>query len=336
MVPAIRRRSVRAARLTSYGDPVAGIELHEIAEPPHPGPDEVLVRMRYAPVNVSDLMVALGVYDWRPALPEVLGNEGVGVVLACGSGVSGLAPGTAVVVPFMARTWRERLVVRFDQLTPVPDGVDLQQAAMATINLVTVKMLLDDYVSLAPGDAIVYNAANSGLGHCVAGLASRRGLHTIGLVRRQADVERVRQAGCEHVLLDEDASVSPGRLPAGLRVRLALDGVGGSSSGRLAHILSPEGTLVAYGAASHEPMAISAQHLIFKQIAVYGFFEGRQENAARIPGVLASVLETLGPDGIRQPIAAVYPLVHIRDAVAHAMRGGKVLIDLDALNKVGV
>ncbi|WP_414447087.1 zinc-dependent alcohol dehydrogenase family protein [Burkholderia sp. 22PA0099] len=327
---------MKAARLISYGDPVTGIELHEIAEPPQLGPDDVLVQMRYAPINVSDLMVALGIYDWQPVLPEVLGNEGAGVVLACGSNVTCLAPGTPVVVPFMARSWRERLVVGADQLTPVPPGVDLQQAAMATINLVTVKMLLDEYVDLAPGDAIVYNAANSGLGCCVAGLASRRGLRTIGLVRRQEDVERVRQAGCELVLLDEDASVSADRLPAGLRVRLALDGVGGASSGRLAQMLSPDGTLVAYGAASHQPMAISAQHLIFKRIAVHGFFEGRPGNAARVPAVLASVLDALGQDGIRQPVAAVYPLAAIRDAVAHAMRGGKVLIELDAANEVGV
>ncbi len=326
---------MKAARLTSYGDPVSGIELHEIAEPPQPGPDDVLVQMRYAPINVSDLMVALGVYDWQPALPEVLGNEGAGVVLACGSNVVGLMPGTPVVVPFMARSWRERLVVGADQLTLVPEGVDLQQAAMATINLVTVKMLLDEYVAFSPGDAIVYNAANSGLGHCVAGLAARRGLRTIGLVRKQQDIERVRQSGCEIVMLDEDASVLANRLPVGLRVRLALDGVGGPSSGRLAQLLSADGTLVAYGAASHQPMAISAQHLIFKRIVVHGFFEGRPGNAARVPAVLASVLDALGSDGIRQPVAAVYPLAHIRDAVAHAMRGGKVLIKLDVPNELG-
>ncbi|MGN4070855.1 alcohol dehydrogenase catalytic domain-containing protein [Burkholderia gladioli] len=218
---------MKAARLTAYGDPVAGIVLHDVPEPPALAPDEVLVQMRYAPINVSDLMVARGVYDWRPSLPEVLGNEGSGVVVATGRDVAGYMPGASVVLPFMARTWRERLVAKAEQLTRVPVGVDLRQAAMATINLVTAAMLLDDYVELSPGDAIVYNAANSGLGHCLAGLASRRDIRTIGLVRRQEDVERVRQSGCEIVWLDQDQACADQAGLAGMAVKLALDGWAG-------------------------------------------------------------------------------------------------------------
>lgn len=327
---------MKAARLTRYGGPDIGVELHEIEEPPLPGPNEVLVQMRYAPINVSDLMVALGTYDWRPDLPEVLGNEGAGEVLACGSNVAGLTPGRFVVVPFMSRTWRERLVVDATQLTLVPEGMDLQQAAMSTINLVSAQMLLDDYVDFEPGDAVVYNAASSGLGHCVAEIASQRGLRTIGLVRKHEDVERVRRAGCEIVLLDDDACVSPDRMPRATRVKLALDGVGGASSRRLSEILSPDGTLVAYGAASHQPMEISAQHLIFKRISVQGFFEGRPVNTSRIPAVLSSAFGALGPRGVRQPVAAVYPLVNVREAIAHAVRGGKILLKLDVASEKGV
>ncbi|CAG9218780.1 Alcohol dehydrogenase [Burkholderia gladioli] len=321
---------MKAARLTAYGDPAAGIVLHDVSEPPALAPDEVLVQMRYAPINVSDLMVARGVYDWRPSLPEVLGNEGSGVVVATGRDVAGYMPGASVVLPFMARTWRERLVAKAEQLTRVPVGVDLRQAAMATINLVTAAMLLDDYVELSPGDAIVYNAANSGLGHCLAGLASRRDIRTIGLVRRQEDVERVRQSGCEIVWLDQDQACADQAGLAGMAVKLALDGVGGASAGRLASLLSPEGALVAYGAASHRPMEVSAQHLIFKRISVHGFFEGRPENMSRVRDTLISVLDALASDGIRQPVAAVYPITRLKEALAHAVNGGKVLLAFES------
>lgn len=317
---------MKAAQLIALG--TEGIVLREIPEPAPPGPGEVLVQVRYAPINFNDLMVAWGVYDWKPELPETLGNEGAGVVLATGDGVTHLSPGTQVVLPFMARSWRQRLVVKAEELTPLPPEADLQQAAMATINAVTAALLLDIYVDLQPGDAVVYNAASSGLGHWVAGLASHRGLRTIGLVRKQEDVERVHvSSGCDIILLDQDGLSADDPRLEGLDIRLALDGVGGVSAGRLATLLSPNGVLVAYGAASQEPMHISAQHLIFKRILVYGFFEGHPEHRAKVPQTLAGLVDLLRPGGIRQPVAAVYPVTAIEKAVAHAVKGGKILLE---------
>jgi len=37
----------------------------------------------------------------------------------------------------------------------------------------------------------------------------------------------------------------------------------------------------------------------------------------------------IGPGGVRQPIAAIYPIDQIKEAVAHAIRGGKVLLSLN-------
>lgn len=317
---------MKAARLIAYGDAVEGLARHDIDEPAPPGPGEVLVQMHYAPINFNDLMVVWGIYNWKPQPPEVLGNEGAGVILAAGPGVQ-LLPGTPVVLPFMARTWRERLVLRADEVTALPADADLRQAAMATINAVTAAMLLDDYVDLQPGDAIVFNAATSGLGHWLAGLAARRGLRSIGLVRRYEDIPRVKLAGCDYVLPDQEPLSAIPQL-AELRVRLALDGVGGDSAGRLAELLGVDGKLVAYGAASHQPMAISAQHLIFKRLTVHGFFEGHPDNAARVRQVLSGLVHLLGPGGIQQPVAAVYPLSQLSTAVAHAVKGGKVLLAL--------
>jgi NADPH:quinone reductase-like Zn-dependent oxidoreductase len=319
---------MKAIQLLSYGDPVEGLALRDVAEPSSPGRGEVLVGVRYAPINVSDLMVALVVYDWRPKLPEILGNEGAGVVLAVGPDVGEIAPGTPVVLPFMVQSWRERMVVRADALTILPREADLKQAAMATINAVTASMLLADFADLRPGEAVAYNAATSGLGRWVAGLASRRGLRSVGLVRRTDDVARVRASGCGLVLVDDDQSLSDPRLTS-LTIRLALDGVGGASAGRLATLLSPGGALVAYGAASHRPMEISAQHLIFKRLTVRGFFEGQPENRSRIKPVLANLLPLLEPGGIVQPITAIYPVSDLRDAVTHALRGGKVLLSFN-------
>ena len=36
----------------------------------------------------------------------------------------------------------------------------------------------------------------------------------------------------------------------------------------------------------------------------------------------------IGPGGIRQPIAATYPVDRFKEAVAHAVKGGRILLCL--------
>jgi NADPH:quinone reductase-like Zn-dependent oxidoreductase len=78
---------MRAVQLTAFGNPVDGLECVDIPEPDTPGPNQVLIGVEYSPINPNDLMVAQCIYAFRPPLPAVIGNEGVGRVLAVGSGV---------------------------------------------------------------------------------------------------------------------------------------------------------------------------------------------------------------------------------------------------------
>ena len=78
---------MRAVQLTAFGNPVDGLECVDIPEPDAPGPNQVLIAVEYSPINPNDLMVAQGIYAFRPPLPAVIGNEGVGKVLAVGPGV---------------------------------------------------------------------------------------------------------------------------------------------------------------------------------------------------------------------------------------------------------
>ena len=74
-------------QLTKYGKPEEGLRLAEIAEPDHPRSGQILIRVEYAPINDSDLLLASGLYALQPKLPTVVGNEGAGKVLAVGDGV---------------------------------------------------------------------------------------------------------------------------------------------------------------------------------------------------------------------------------------------------------
>ena len=153
-------------------------------------------------------------------------------------------------------------------------------------------------------------------------------MRTIGLVRRREDIERVKQGGCEIVAVDDEEIDTVQTRLQGLNVRLALDVIGGSSAGRLLHLLSPKGKLVTYGGVSGKPMELPGSLLIWNQLSVEGFFEGHPHILPKIAPVLRELVQMIGPSGIRQPITATYPIDQIKEAVAHAVRGGRILLSL--------
>jgi NADPH:quinone reductase-like Zn-dependent oxidoreductase len=257
-----------------------------------------------------------------------MGNEGVGKVVAIGEGVTAVKAGDRVILPFTVKKWQQRVVVPAEELIVVPPDADPQQAAMMAINPVTAALLLDEYVDLQPGDAVAYNAATSGLAQWLVALAGKRGVRTIGLVRRREDIERVKRGGCEFVVADDEELGAVQARLQGLNVRLGLDVIGGASAGRLLHLLGPKGKLVTYGVVSGKPMELPGSLLIWKQLSVEGFFEGHPHILPKIAPLLRDLVKMIGPSGIRQPIAATYPIDQVKEAVAHAVKGGRVLLSL--------
>src|SRR6202795_2849821 len=125
---------MRAVQLTAYGNPVEGLKYVDIPEPDAPGPNQVLIGVEFCPINPSDLLLAMGMYALRPALPTVIGNEGVGLVLNVGPGVRNVKVGDRVLAPLSSFTWRERMVISAKGLFALPPGADPQQLSMLPIN----------------------------------------------------------------------------------------------------------------------------------------------------------------------------------------------------------
>jgi NADPH:quinone reductase-like Zn-dependent oxidoreductase len=318
-----------AVQLTAFGNPVDGLECAEIPEPDAPGPSQVLISVEFSPINPNDLMVAQGIYAVRPPLPAVIGNEGVGRVLAVGPGVGSVKVGDRVLAPLGSFTWRERMVTPAGGLSALPPNADPRQLAMLGINPPTAALLLSEYVDLQPGEWVVQNAANSGVGRWVIAFAKTRGLKTVNIVRRPQLVAELEAIGGDVVVVDSPDI--PERIKAAVgqtALRLALDGVSGPATGVLAATLSPHGTLVSFAAMSEGPMSISPLDVIFKPLTMRGFWLGHPEVAAKIPPAVVQAAAMIASGRVHIPVAATYPLSSIKEAVAHAQRGGKILLDV--------
>lgn len=87
-----------------YGPPAAVLTLKRLPLAPLAG-GRVRVRMRFAPVNPSDLIPVTGAYRHRTRLPAVAGYEGLGEVVAAPYG-SRLAAGQRVLPLRGGGTWQ--------------------------------------------------------------------------------------------------------------------------------------------------------------------------------------------------------------------------------------
>jgi D-arabinose 1-dehydrogenase-like Zn-dependent alcohol dehydrogenase len=90
------------------------------------------------------------------------------------------------------KTYQQRVIAPAAEVVVVPRDADPQQASMMAINPVTAELLLNEFVALKAGDAVVFYSATSGLSQWLITLAKERGIRTIGLVRKAADITSAR------------------------------------------------------------------------------------------------------------------------------------------------
>nr|MDP9124743.1 zinc-binding dehydrogenase [Pseudomonadota bacterium] len=170
-------------------------------------------------------------------------------------------------------------------------------------------------------------AANSGVGRSVIALAREKGLRTVNVVRRPELVEQLRAAGADLVFVDGADVATRIRAAIGEQtVKLGLDGLSGPGTGTIADILSPGATLVTYGAMTYAPATVAPADLIYKGLTIRGFFLGHPEHANKFPALIAQAGSLIAAGRLVVPVAAVYPLTAVKQALAHAQRGGKVLL----------
>ena len=194
---------MRAIQITEFGRPEDVLHVIDAPEPPSPGPSEVRVAVEFSPLFVSGALL-------RPPLPLIPGNEGVARIIEVGQGVDTVAVGDLVVVPLFAGAWREQLLLPAEGLFRLPHG-SAEQFSMLGSNPPTAGLILSEFAGLKPGDWIVQNAANSGVGRSLIALAKARGFRTINLARDESVLADLTTAGADIVHLDDATAAEDAR-----------------------------------------------------------------------------------------------------------------------------
>jgi NADPH2:quinone reductase len=323
---------MRALVQPQFGDPAEVLSVQEVPNP-EPGPGEALVRVLLSPIHNHDLWTVRGSYGFKPEMPARAGTELVGVVESLGEGVEGLRAGQRVAIGGAFGAWAEYVVAPAKGLIPVPDEMP-DEAAAQLVSMPFSAIALLDFLEVSEGDWIVQNAANGAVGRMVAQLAVARGVRVLGLVRRSAGVDELREQGIGDVVATDDDGwrervrevVGDGKVVAGV------DSVGGSAAGDVVSLLAEDGVLVVFGAMASPTLEIGSGEVIFKQVVIKGFWGSkvfpameRRKRAA----LMGEIVTGIASGALTLPVEKVYALEEIADAARanHAPgRRGKILL----------
>ncbi|TVU01226.1 hypothetical protein EJB05_53328, partial [Eragrostis curvula] len=294
-----------ASKAVIYDEHGAPDQVLRVADVPpvELGERDVCVRMLAAPINPSDINRVEGVYPVRPPLPAAVGGyEGVGQVHALGPAVTALlAPGDWVIPsPPSFGTWQTYIVNHQSVWHKVRTDVPMEYAATVTVNPLTALRMLQDFVKLNPGDAIVQNGATSIVGQCVVQLAKVHGIHTINIIRDRPGSEeakdKLKQLGADEVFTESQLDIRNvksllGALP---EPALGFNCVGGNAASLVLKFLRQGGTMVTYGGMSKKPVTVPTSYFIFKDISLQGFWLQKWMNSDKADDCRTTIDYLLG------------------------------------------
>uniref|UniRef100_A0A0A9WK09 Enoyl-[acyl-carrier-protein] reductase, mitochondrial n=1 Tax=Lygus hesperus TaxID=30085 RepID=A0A0A9WK09_LYGHE len=324
-----------------FGDPKSVLKMEE-NEVDTPKGDEVLVEMLVASINPADINTIQGTYPIKPKLPGVPGHEGVGKVVEVGPNASGVQLGD-LVIPNTENfgSWEKYKLVQSDQLLKVPSLVPLVEVCGISSNTSTAYRMLKDFVALQPGDAVIQNGANSAAGQNVIQLCKSWGVKSVNIVRNRPDIDQLKEhlkcLGADVVLTEEELRATKmfknGEMTP---PKLALNCVGGKNAMEVLRHLSQKGVMVTYGGMSREPVMIPTSLLIFKDVAIKGFWMTRWTRENRNSETRKAMLDELYNlmiDGkLKAPAHKLIPMDQYTDALESltnpkGFAGTKFLID---------
>ncbi len=323
------------AEFSTCGQPEAVLQVAEGALP-QTQEGEILVRMKAAPINPADINFVQGVYGLKPQLPHsAAGLEGFGVVEQSKS--PNFAVGDQVIMLKGMGSWCRYLCAPAENFMKIEVAVDAMQAAMLKVNPLTAWLALTQYVDLKPGDWVVQNAANSGVGRCFIQLCREMGVRTVNFVRKADELrEELMALGADIVVGEDEENVVKNTLALmeGARPVLASNCVGGESALRLMDMLAPSACMVTFGAMSKKSIKVPNGWLIFKNLSLRGLWCTEWLKSASPEQVQGAYnyLATLMSEGkLTQAIDCTYSLAQVQEACAHAQqeyRAGKIVLEL--------
>jgi NADPH2:quinone reductase len=322
---------MRAVVFTGAG----GNEVIGLEDRPEPAPlgDDVLVSVRYAALNPADLSQREGRYPAPPGSPpDVPGIEVAGTVVAVGPTARQHAIGDRVFGIVGGGGLASRVLVHERHVTGVPELLDDLAAAAVPEVFVTAHDAVMVQAGLRPGELLLVNGANGGVGTAAVQIAAVSGARVLATVRSAALREPVAQLGA--VVMAPEELIGRALAEGGADVILELVGAPNLDPDLSALALRGRIVIVGTGAGTEAPLDL--RKLMGRRARVMGtFLRARplEEKAAAVNAFAREVVPHLATGRITPLVDRVFAASEVAaafDRLQEPGKLGKVLLDFEA------
>jgi len=318
----------------------------EEVDTPHPGADEVRVKLKASALNRRDYWMTGGKYP-RMDLPCILGSDGAGIVDAVGPGADAGLVGKEVVI-YPAREWgdderapgksfrvlgmpdqgtlAEFICVPATSLHEKPEHLSWEQAASIPLAGLTSWRAVVTQAEVQAGQKMLVTGAGGG----VATMAILWGVHLgVDVYVSSGSTEKIEVMksigavdGANYH--DEDCYRRLKESAGGFDA--IIDSAGGDSLNAVLDTLKPAGRYVFFGATLGPPSkGLQMAKLFFKQARIQGTTMGS-------PSEFAAMMDFVAEKRIEPVVDRVLPLAEARQAfepMESFAQTGKIVLEND-------
>jgi putative PIG3 family NAD(P)H quinone oxidoreductase len=262
MIPKV----MRAIEITRPGGPEV-LKSAEVAVPV-PGRGEILIKVAYAGVNRPDALQRAGAYAPPPGASSLPGLEAAGTVAAVGLGTRWTL-GDPVTALLPGGGYAEYVVTPGAHALPVPDGMDLREAACLPETFFTVWTNVFLRGGLKAGERFLVHGGSSGIGTAAIQLAAARGARVFATAGSDDKCAACTGLGAERAInykTEDFVEV----LKAEGGADLILDMVGGSYLPRNVKALADDGRLVQIAFLTGPKVELNFAEVMMRRLTITG------------------------------------------------------------------
>ncbi|MGW2209429.1 NAD(P)H-quinone oxidoreductase [Streptomyces sp. NPDC001781] len=299
---------------------------------PVPGEGEVLVEVVASAVNRADIMQRQGYYDPPPGASAYPGLECSGRIAALGPGVSGWSVGDEVCALLAGGGYAQKVVVPAGQLLPVPEGIDLKQAAALPEVASTVWSNVFMLAHLRPGELLLVHGGSSGIGTMAVQLAKAVGARVAVTAGTKEKLDFCAELGADILInyRDQDFVAEIEQATDGKGADVILDNMGAKYLGRNVETLAVNGRLMIIGMQGGIKGELNIGLLLGKRGAVSAT-SLRARPLSEKAAIVAAVREHVWPLIVS---GVVRPVVDREVPMTDAAEGHRVVEDSGHIGKV--
>lgn len=302
---------------------------------PKPGAGEVLIRVTAAGINNADLLQRIGGYNVPEGATDIPGLEVAGTIASVGEGVTTWTEGDRACALLAGGGYAEYVVVDARQVAPVPEQVDLVEAAGIVETAATVWLNIFMTAKFTKDDWVLIHGGSGGVGTMAIQMVKAMGGRPIATAGTDAKVEYARFLGAEGInYKTEDFVDRVHEITDGHGADIILDVVAGRYSEDNLRAIANRGRWVIIGTAGGIKGPINFLRVMAKQAVITGNLlrpRTAQEKGEILAGVVEHIWPLVANDEIDPLIAQTFKLENTNVAYqrfAESDRVGKIVLTM--------